>query len=105
MRARAREAVLEEITRLNGDGQFRIRSVSMRDQKTRWGSCSRRRNLSFNWRVIMAPPEVLRYLVAHEMAHLREHNHSSRFWSLVESMQGDYTAPRQWLREQAGCLR
>jgi predicted metal-dependent hydrolase len=105
MRAWARQAVLEEIGRLNPEGQFPVAGVALRDQKTRWGSCSRRGNLSFNWRLIMAPPEVLRYVVAHEMAHLREPNHSARFWRLVEKMYGDYTQPRKWLREQSGCLR
>jgi predicted metal-dependent hydrolase len=52
----------------------------------------------------MAPPAVLRYVVAHELAHLREPNHSARFWRLVESLYGDYAEPRRWLREEAGCL-
>ena len=104
MRARAREAVLEELARLAPEGRFPYASVALRDQKTRWGSCSRRGNLSFNWRLIMAPPEVLRYVVAHELAHLRELNHSPRFWRLVEGLYGDYAGPRRWLREEAACL-
>jgi predicted metal-dependent hydrolase len=105
MRGRAREMVREELERLDGEGRFRYGAVCLRDQKTRWGSCSRRGNLSFNWRLIMAPPEVLRYVVAHELAHLREPNHSARFWRLVESLYGDYAEARRWLREEAGCLR
>jgi predicted metal-dependent hydrolase len=105
MRTWARQAVLEEIARLNPEGQFQVGTVALRDQKTRWGSCSRRGNLSFNWRLIMAPPEVLRYVVAHELAHLREPNHSARFWRLVEGTCADYAACRRWLREEAGGLR
>ncbi len=103
MRERAREAVHEEIAWLNG--QFSFHSVCLRDQKTRWGSCSRRGNLSFNWRLIMAPPEVLRYVVAHELAHLRQPNHSARFWRLLRTLYGDYEKPRLWLREEGGRLR
>ncbi|MDA0908886.1 MAG: SprT family zinc-dependent metalloprotease [Proteobacteria bacterium] len=73
--------------------------ISIRDQKSRWGSCSTTRNLSFNWRLIMAPPEVLRYVVIHEAAHLQHHDHSQRYWSLVEELMPDYHHYRQWLKE------
>ena len=105
MRQRAREAVLEEIARFDADGRFPHRSICLRDQKTRWGSCSRRGTLSFNWRLIMAPPEVLRYVVAHELAHTRQPNHSARFWRLVRKLYGDYEPMRRWLREEGGGLR
>ena len=59
--------------------------VYIMDQRTKWGGCSRRGNLSFNWRPVMAPPEVLDYIVVHELAHLTERNHSTRFWLIVRS--------------------
>ena len=70
----------------------------------RWGSCSSRGALMFSWRLIMAPPEVLDYVAAHEVAHLAEMNHSSAFWDGVERIYGDYTTPRQWLRTQGNDL-
>ncbi|HCG00334.1 MAG TPA: hypothetical protein DEV93_07290, partial [Chloroflexi bacterium] len=57
--------------------------LTIRDQRTRWGSCSARGRLSFSWRLILAPFDVLDYVVLHEVAHLREHNHSRRFWAIV----------------------
>ena len=79
--------------------------IYVMDQRTRWGGCSRLANLSFNWRLVMAPPEVLRYVVAHELAHLREGKHSPRFWLTVTGMVGDTERPRRWLREHGGELR
>ncbi|MHB8157489.1 MAG: M48 family metallopeptidase [Desulfocucumaceae bacterium] len=78
--------------------------ISIRSQKTRWGSCSRQGNLSFNWRVIMAPSQVIDYLLIHELAHLKEMNHSKAFWSLVESIDPDYKKHRQWLKENGHLL-
>lgn len=57
--------------------------MAVRNQRTRWGSCSPKQNLSFNWRLIMAPPEISEYVVVHELAHLREQNHINRFWRIV----------------------
>lgn len=73
--------------------------ISIRNQRSRWGSCSSKRHLSFNWRLIMAPKDVLRYVVIHEAAHLRYHDHSQKFWSLVEQLMPDYHQYRQWLKD------
>lgn len=73
--------------------------ITIRDQKTRWGSCSARGTLSFNWRLMLAPPAVLDYVVVHELCHLTHMNHSPAFWALVESVCPDYRIHRQWLKE------
>ena len=80
------------------------RDVRIRDQRTRWGSCSPRGSLSFNWRLALAPFEVLDYVVVHELCHLREPNHSRRFWSLVESRRPGWREQRAWLREHGAEL-
>ncbi len=78
-----------------------LRKVTIRDTQSRWGSCSAGGNLSFSWRVIMAPPSILRYLVAHEVAHLRHMDHSDAFWGLVARLVGgevELRAARGWLK-------
>jgi predicted metal-dependent hydrolase len=71
--------------------------VQIRDQRTRWGSCSARGTLSFNWRLALAPHEVLDYVVVHELCHLLEPNHSPRFWRLVASRRPGWRRQREWL--------
>ena len=78
--------------------------LSIRDQKTRWGSCSTTRRLSFNWRLIMAPPASLHYVVVHEAAHLIHHDHSDRFWGLVAEMMPDFSPHQQWLKTHQQAL-
>jgi len=74
-----------------------FRRVSVRDQRSRWGSCSSSGVLSFSWRLIMAPPFVLDYLAAHEVAHLVEMNHSRRFWRIVAGIYPDVSRAKSWL--------
>ena len=78
--------------------------ISMRDTRSRWGSCTSEGGLMFSWRLIMSPPEVLDYVAAHEVAHLAEMNHSPAFWAQVQRIYGDYAAPRKWLRTQGNDL-
>lgn len=78
--------------------------ITIRDQKTRWGSCSARGTLSFNWRLMLAPPAVLDYVVVHELCHLTHMNHSAAFWALVESVCPDYRTHRKWLKEHGAEL-
>jgi predicted metal-dependent hydrolase len=75
------------------------RRLTIRDQKTRWGSCSTSGNINFNWRIIMAPETIIDYLVVHELCHLKHPNHSLAFWQLVSQFIPDYKARRHWLRE------
>lgn len=79
-------------------------SVTIRDQKTRWGSCSSRGTLSFNYRLIFAPPQVLDYVVVHELCHLTHMNHSKEFWNMVGSVMPDYQTQRKWLKEHGSEL-
>ena len=73
--------------------------ISIREQKTRWGSCSAKKNLNFNWKLMLAPPDVLDYVVVHELCHLIHLDHSPAFWALVGSVLPDYRARRRWLKE------
>ena len=74
-----------------------VNRIQIRDQRTRWGSCSPGGNLSFNWRLVLAPLEVLDYVVVHEVCHLREANHSRRFWRLVETRRPEWREQKAWL--------
>ncbi len=78
--------------------------ITLRDTRSRWGSCSSAGGLNYSWRLILAPPEVLRYVAAHEVAHLAEMNHSAAFWATVERLHGPYQSQRTWLRKQGNEL-
>jgi predicted metal-dependent hydrolase len=80
-------------------------SYVVKDQKTRWGSCSTGGNLNFNWRLIKAPLEVLDYVVVHELAHLVEMNHSKRFWEIVGKYSREYRLHRLWLKKNGWMLQ
>jgi predicted metal-dependent hydrolase len=81
-----------------------FRRISVRDQTSRWGSCSSTGVLSYSWRLIFAPPFVLEYLAAHEVAHLVEMNHSRRFWRLVEHICPHVGRAKTWLDAHGGDL-
>ncbi|MDR5651725.1 M48 family metallopeptidase [Ruixingdingia sedimenti] len=76
----------------------------LRDTRSRWGSCTTAGVLMFNWRLVMAPPEVLDYVAAHEVAHLAEMNHSPAFWAVVARLMPQHAAPRAWLRAEGNAL-
>ncbi len=78
--------------------------ISIRDTRSRWGSCSGAGALMYSWRLVLCPPRVLRYVAAHEVAHLAEMNHSSAFWNTVTRIHGPYDAPRTWLRKNGSGL-
>lgn len=98
-------AIFAERLRLLNSFGFRYGRVSVKEQKSRWGSCSRAGNLNFNWRLLLAPLPVLDYVVVHELAHLKEANHGPRFWALVASVRPDHRVHRRWLREHGHELR
>jgi predicted metal-dependent hydrolase len=83
---------------------FEVGKIRISSARTRWGSCSAKSTLSFTWRLVMAPPEVIDYVVVHELCHLRELNHSRSFWAQVEAILPDYRSCRKWLKENGGKL-
>lgn len=85
--------------------QLPVRRVVVRNQRSRWGSCSRRGTVSLNWRLIQTPPFVRDYLILHELTHLRHMNHSARYWSEVASVCPDYETAEKWLKEHASLLK
>jgi len=104
IKARARTV----ITKLAADDAAALGAdfgkISLRDPRSRWGSCNSEGNLMFSWRLMLAPSEVLRYVVAHEVAHLREMNHAPAFWAEVAALMPGYEAPRRWLKQNGGAL-
>lgn len=79
-------------------------AITLRDTRSRWGSCTHDGRLMFAWRLILAPPDVLDYVAAHEVAHLAEMNHSDRFWAVVRGLKPDYERHRRWLKTQGTAL-
>ncbi len=75
--------------------------ISLREQRSRWGSCSSKGNLNFNWKIALAPKEVMEYVIVHEVAHLKEHNHSKNYWQIVRELMPGYTYPKDWLKKNA----
>lgn len=104
-RKTAKDIIRARVEHWGSAMNFEYGRVFIKDQRTLWGSCSGKRNLNFNWRLAAAPTEVLDYVVIHELCHLREMNHSKRFWALVAVTCPAYAARRKWLRDNSGALR
>ncbi|MBX0312942.1 MAG: M48 family metallopeptidase [Sulfurihydrogenibium sp.] len=85
-------------------GGYTYNKIAVKDLQKVWGSCSSRKNLSFNWRIIMAPLDVIDYVVVHELSHLREFNHTQRFWNQVAMLMPDYEEKDMWLRRNGHLL-
>jgi predicted metal-dependent hydrolase len=101
LRTAAREAIGREIERNATTLRVEPVAVSIRDQRTRWGSASRQGRLAFSWRLVLAPPEALETVVIHELAHLRVFGHGPRFWAVVASRRPDHATWRRWLRDHS----
>lgn len=98
LRAEAERDLRDAVARHAGRLGVAFTRVTVRDTTSRWGSCSSTGALSFSWRLVLAPPHVLDYLAAHEVAHLRELNHSHRFWSIVHDLCPGTDAAEAWLK-------
>ena len=95
-------ARVRELAALHG---VEVTLISVRNQKSRWGSCSRRGTISLNWRLIQTPLWVRDYIILHELAHRRQMNHSAKFWQEVERLCRDYLVAEKWLKQNAQLLR
>ena len=104
LRNLARERVSPLVDRYAAELNKEPGRLSFRDTRSRWGSCTIEGNLMFSWRLAMAPSEVLSYVVAHEVAHLRHMHHQLDFWDEVTGLYGDYTEERRWLRTEGSEL-
>lgn len=101
---RARRTLLPRLAVLSYQRQLPYSRASVRQQRTRWGSCSRKKTISVNARLLLLPPEVVDYVLIHELCHTVEMNHSPRFWALVESHDAEYRAHKKLLRKTGKSL-
>ncbi|MFW5702621.1 MAG: M48 family metallopeptidase [Candidatus Dojkabacteria bacterium] len=97
----AKEEIWQNTTRYSALMRLPFAKLRVREQKTRWGSCSSKGNLNFNWKLLLAPARVMNYVIVHELAHLEHPNHSKEFWKLVEQYHPSYKQDRNWLKENA----
>ena len=100
----ARKVLTERIVQFARSQNFKPGKIRISSAKTRWGSCSPKKTLSFTWRLVMVPLEIIDYVVVHELCHLEEMNHSRAFWARVEAILPDYKRRRKWLKENGGKL-
>lgn len=96
----ARRIIPARVHKLNEPLGFPLNNITVKDQKSRWGSCSRKGNLNFNWRLLVIPPHVMDYLIYHELAHLEEPNHSIHFWRLVKRLCPGFHDAEMWLKHE-----
>ncbi len=95
---KAYELISGRISYFNQTGEYPVGQVSIKNQKTRWGSCSSKKNLSFNYKLLFLPPNLRDYIIIHELCHLKEMNHSKNFWSLVSQKVPNYKALRREIK-------
>ncbi len=104
LRQQARSVIEKRVIAWAATLHVSPRRVTIRDQRTRWGSCSSSGTLSFNWRLVMPPLEIMDYVIVHELAHMLEANHSKQFWAIVARYCPDYKKHRIWLRRNTSLL-
>jgi len=104
LKPRARAVIEREIRRHSAALGVAPAAISIRDQRTRWGSASRQGRLAFSWRLVLAPPEALETVVVHELAHLRVFGHGPRFWAVVATRRPDHKVWRRWLHDHSAEL-
>jgi predicted metal-dependent hydrolase len=104
-RRRARAEILPRLDAATARAGTRYSGLTIRGQRTRWASCSAKGAMSFNWRLLLAPPEILDYVVEHEVCHLEVMDHSPRFWRLLAARVPDWRARSAWLRRYGSTLR
>ena len=100
----AKTVIAQRVTRFAPLVGVTYGNITIRSQRSRWGSCSSKGNLNFNCLLMLAPPEVLDYVVVHELCHRKEMNHSPRFWAEVERVMPDYRIHKQWLKDHGAEL-
>lgn len=98
LRARAKDELPQRLMELAREAGLRVARVTVRDQRSRWGSCSTRGAIALNWRLLLMPPSVRDYVLWHELMHLKRADHSPAFWKLVEQVCPDFRAAKAWLR-------
>lgn len=102
--SKARELLEQRISLYSPAVEVSPKRVAIRGQKTRWGSCSTKGNINLNWKLIMSPLKVIDYVVIHELCHMREMNHSEKFWKNVQSIMPDYKVYKKWLKDNGYTL-
>lgn len=101
----SRKIITDRTKVLAKENDFEFKKISIREQSTRWGSCSSEKNLNFNWKLILGPQKVLDYVIIHELSHTVEMNHSKAFWLVVQKVMPDYLTYRNWLRVNGNSLK
>ena len=104
LKALARDHLVEESDKFAARLGMEYARLSLRDTRSRWGSCTQDKALMYSWRLVLAPFDVLSYVAAHEVAHLKFMDHSAQFWDQVGDLYGEYEAPRAWLKAQGASL-
>jgi predicted metal-dependent hydrolase len=104
VRAQARDVLSAAADRYSAKLGLPYTRLTLRDPRSRWGSCTAEGALMFSWRLVFAPPQVLDYVAAHEVAHLQEMHHGRAFWRVVEALYGDWQPQRDWLRQHGAGL-
>lgn len=101
---KAKELITERLEFFSEKIGVKINTVRFKNQKTRWGSCSQKGNLNFNWKLVMAPMVIVDYVIVHELCHIKQMNHSPKFWLLVGAQMSDYKRMRKWLKDNGSKL-